>query len=115
MSRDVLELAGSLGYLDELSEQFLEQPGGVDASWHELLETGAGRGSGQGNGNGQPMDQGAGASALAAGTGTIPAAAAAAAAVVTASGRTSSRAMRSGSAPAACKAAVTSSTLVCTA
>ncbi len=38
MSRDVLELGGSLGFLDELAQQYAEQPAGVDASWHELLE-----------------------------------------------------------------------------
>jgi len=57
MSRDVLELAGSLGYLDELHEQFSERPDAVDASWHELLgRTANGRGNGhpkQADGNGQ--------------------------------------------------------------
>ncbi|MBA3394803.1 MAG: 2-oxoglutarate dehydrogenase E1 component [Deltaproteobacteria bacterium] len=38
MSRDVLELGGSLGFLDELAQQYAEQPAGVDASWHALLE-----------------------------------------------------------------------------
>jgi 2-oxoglutarate dehydrogenase E1 component len=37
MSRDVLELGGSLGFLDELYEQYSEQPEAVDASWHDLL------------------------------------------------------------------------------
>ena len=34
---DVLELAGSLGFLDELHDQFADRPGAVDASWHDLL------------------------------------------------------------------------------
>jgi 2-oxoglutarate dehydrogenase E1 component len=37
MVRDILELAGSLGFLDELSEGFLAQPDSVDPSWTELL------------------------------------------------------------------------------
>ncbi|MGE3456003.1 MAG: thiamine pyrophosphate-dependent enzyme, partial [Kofleriaceae bacterium] len=37
MSRDVLELATSLGYLDELYERYNQQPGDVPASWHGLL------------------------------------------------------------------------------
>ena len=44
MSRDILELAGSLAYLDDLHAQFADQPDAVDASWHELLD-------GQANGN----------------------------------------------------------------
>ena len=74
MSRDVLELGGSLGFLDELYEQYSEQPDAVDASWHDLLSgarpaTGNGHstttaaatsgstevvssGNGKGNGNG---------------------------------------------------------------
>ncbi|MEJ7601052.1 MAG: 2-oxoglutarate dehydrogenase E1 component [Kofleriaceae bacterium] len=38
MSRDLLELAGSLAYLDDLDAQFAADPGDVDASWHALLE-----------------------------------------------------------------------------
>ncbi len=38
MSRDVLELATSLGFLDELYQQFVLQPASVDPSWHALLE-----------------------------------------------------------------------------
>jgi 2-oxoglutarate dehydrogenase E1 component len=45
MQRDVLELAGSLGFLDELQETFSDRPGEVDPSWHELLEP-----NGHGNG-----------------------------------------------------------------
>ncbi len=56
MTRDVLELGGSLGYLDELYDQFQAQPTGVDASWHTLL------GDGQpaptnGNGNGHAAER----------------------------------------------------------
>src|SRR5688572_7261019 len=46
MTRDVLELAGSLAYLDDLAQQYAAEPQAVDASWHSLLET-------QTNGNGQ--------------------------------------------------------------
>jgi 2-oxoglutarate dehydrogenase E1 component len=49
MSRDILELASSLAYLDELQQQYAQQPGDVDASWHELLRDG---GAGEG-GNGR--------------------------------------------------------------
>ncbi|MEO8701062.1 MAG: 2-oxoglutarate dehydrogenase E1 component [Kofleriaceae bacterium] len=53
MTRDVLELAGSLGFLDELQEQFTAQPGEVDASWHELLDGPAnGHTNGHSNTNG---------------------------------------------------------------
>jgi 2-oxoglutarate dehydrogenase E1 component len=45
MSRDVLELATSLAYLDELHQQYLQQPGAVDPSWYELLDE-HGRGDG---------------------------------------------------------------------
>ncbi len=37
MSLDVLELGASLGYLDELDQQYAAQPDTVDPSWHELL------------------------------------------------------------------------------
>jgi 2-oxoglutarate dehydrogenase E1 component len=40
MSRDVLELATSLGFLDELDEKFREAPGEIDPSWHALLAEG---------------------------------------------------------------------------
>ena len=50
--RDVLELAGSLAYLDSLSAQYDEQPAAVDASWHALLEQGGARPNGR-RGNGQ--------------------------------------------------------------
>ena len=38
MTRDVLELATSLGYLDELYEQYQAQPSLIDPSWRELLD-----------------------------------------------------------------------------
>jgi 2-oxoglutarate dehydrogenase E1 component len=37
MVRDILELSGSLGFLDEIYDQFQEQPATVDQSWHEVL------------------------------------------------------------------------------
>ncbi|MGE5183492.1 MAG: 2-oxoglutarate dehydrogenase E1 component [Acidobacteriota bacterium] len=52
MTRDVLELGSSLGFLDELYEQFQEQPTAVDASWRELLDGGARPTNGNGRGNG---------------------------------------------------------------
>ena len=56
MSRDVLELATSLGYLDELYERYQRQPGEIDPSWHDLLGAPAGNGhatnGGTTNGNG---------------------------------------------------------------
>jgi 2-oxoglutarate dehydrogenase E1 component len=59
MTRDVLELGASLGYLDELTEQFAQTPNAVDQSWHELLGDGHTPG-----GNGQrarrPADEGDG-------------------------------------------------------
>src|SRR5512135_2381793 len=55
MTRDLLELGGSLGYLDEIYEQLQDQPGSVDPSWHDLFEAkkpnGHG-GNGRTNGNG---------------------------------------------------------------
>ncbi|HEX3481736.1 MAG TPA: 2-oxoglutarate dehydrogenase E1 component [Kofleriaceae bacterium] len=35
--RDVLELGSSLGFLDEISEGYLEQPDAIDPSWRSLL------------------------------------------------------------------------------
>jgi 2-oxoglutarate dehydrogenase E1 component len=53
----VLELGGSLGFLDEIYEKFQAQPSAVDASWHEVLDgkapSGA-RGNGHGNGRAAP-------------------------------------------------------------
>jgi 2-oxoglutarate dehydrogenase E1 component len=37
MVRDILELGGSLGFLDEIYDQFQQQPSAVDASWHDML------------------------------------------------------------------------------
>ena len=52
MSRDVLELATSLGFLDELYQQYVSEPGAVDPSWHALLDE-HGRSNGHAtNGNG---------------------------------------------------------------
>ena len=34
---DILELSGSLAYLDDLHDQYADQPAAVDASWHALL------------------------------------------------------------------------------
>ena len=45
MVRDVLELASSLGFLDDIVEGFHRQPDSVDPSWQELLNGAAGRGS----------------------------------------------------------------------
>src|SRR5258708_3796647 len=38
MSRDVLDLAGSLGFLDELDAKFREDPNTIDPTWHEILD-----------------------------------------------------------------------------
>ena len=61
MVRDILELGGSLGFLDEIYDQFQQQPDAVDASWHDVLNGQApatnrdtnGRGNGHGNGDGR--------------------------------------------------------------
>ncbi|HEX7702448.1 MAG TPA: hypothetical protein VF403_17030, partial [Kofleriaceae bacterium] len=37
MSRDILELGSSLGYLDELYELQQSEPGAVDPSWNALI------------------------------------------------------------------------------
>src|SRR5882757_4534526 len=41
MVRDILELGSSLGFLDEISDGFLQQPDAVDPSWRALLGPGA--------------------------------------------------------------------------
>src|SRR5512139_3590847 len=51
MSRDVLELASSLAFLDDLYEQYSQQPNAVDESWRALLEPAPTNG---GNGHPQP-------------------------------------------------------------
>ncbi|HTR52146.1 MAG TPA: 2-oxoglutarate dehydrogenase E1 component [Kofleriaceae bacterium] len=62
--RDVLELGGSLGYLDEIYERLQREPASVDASWRALLDGAAAptapvvrpRPTNGGNGHGQaPM------------------------------------------------------------
>jgi len=52
MVRDILELAGSLGFLDELSDGFLQQPDSIDPSWRELLADAGRSTNGQTNGRG---------------------------------------------------------------
>jgi 2-oxoglutarate dehydrogenase E1 component len=37
MVRDVLELASSLGFLDEISDGFAQRPDAIDPSWHAIL------------------------------------------------------------------------------
>ncbi len=44
MPLDVLELGASLGFLDELSQQYSHQPDAIDPSWHALLAEPAGTG-----------------------------------------------------------------------
>lgn len=51
MVRDILELGGSLGFLDEMYDQFQAQPSAVDASWYDVLEDGSTNGHGT-NGQG---------------------------------------------------------------
>ena len=38
MSRDVLDLASSLGYLDDLAARFRDDPAAIDPSWYEVLD-----------------------------------------------------------------------------
>jgi 2-oxoglutarate dehydrogenase E1 component len=45
MQRDVLELASSLVFVDEMYERYLADENAVDASWHALLGDGATNGS----------------------------------------------------------------------
>ncbi len=40
MVRDILELAGSLGFLDEMHDHFQAQPAAIDESWHGVLGDG---------------------------------------------------------------------------
>src|SRR5438046_1939346 len=62
MARDILELGGSLGFLDEIYEQFQAQPGGVDASWYDVLRDGDGEAQpapqSSGSGNGERLTTG---------------------------------------------------------
>ncbi|HTJ43308.1 MAG TPA: 2-oxoglutarate dehydrogenase E1 component [Kofleriaceae bacterium] len=77
MERDVLELAGSLGFVDEIYEKFLADPGAVDPSWREMLgEDGEGGGNGAAkptNGQGSKSNGGNG-HAIAAPVPSLPAA-----------------------------------------
>ncbi|HEY5924338.1 MAG TPA: 2-oxoglutarate dehydrogenase E1 component [Kofleriaceae bacterium] len=56
MVRDILELSGSLGFLDAIYDEYMHQPEAVDASWHDVLNGQApsanGEGDGHGNGHG---------------------------------------------------------------
>ncbi|MGN6110684.1 MAG: 2-oxoglutarate dehydrogenase E1 component [Kofleriaceae bacterium] len=49
MSRDILELGSSLSYLDDLQQQYADQPGEVDASWYPLLAPTNGHAAGNGH------------------------------------------------------------------
>ena len=63
MPRDILELASSLAYLDELEQQYAQEPGEIDASWHPLLgdgPTGATGPAGAAGGNGHAAQAGSG-------------------------------------------------------
>src|SRR5262249_55478205 len=59
MVRDILELGGSLGFLDEMYDQFQAQPGAVDESWHAVLGDSQAARNGQAaraaNGNGHAV------------------------------------------------------------
>ena len=68
MTRDVLELATSLGFLDELYEKYRSTPSDIDPSWQALLDgqgaapgstarpaTGNGHANGHANGNGHAV------------------------------------------------------------
>src|ERR1043166_4818943 len=48
MVRDILELGSSLGFLDDISEGFLQQPDAIDPSWKALLTDGHAAGDGNG-------------------------------------------------------------------
>jgi 2-oxoglutarate dehydrogenase E1 component len=50
MDRDVLELAGSLAFVDEMYERYQADASAVDPSWHALLDGAAGTPGGNGNG-----------------------------------------------------------------
>ncbi|HET9625103.1 MAG TPA: 2-oxoglutarate dehydrogenase E1 component [Kofleriaceae bacterium] len=52
MVRDILELGSSLGFLDEISDGFLQQPDAVDPSWGPLLGSGTTNGHAHGATNG---------------------------------------------------------------
>jgi 2-oxoglutarate dehydrogenase complex dehydrogenase (E1) component-like enzyme len=52
MAVEILELGGSLGYLDEVYEQLQKQPASVDPSWREAHGTPKPNGSNGHGGNG---------------------------------------------------------------
>jgi 2-oxoglutarate dehydrogenase E1 component len=56
MDRDLLELSGSLAFVDEMYARFQEDGGAIDPSWHEVLgeapSARPARGTGNGRGNG---------------------------------------------------------------
>src|SRR5690242_6001468 len=62
MSRDVLELATSLGFLDELYDRYQQHPSEIDPSWHELLDQAGTNGHGA---NGSNVTNGNGHAAVA--------------------------------------------------
>ncbi|HEY0476304.1 MAG TPA: 2-oxoglutarate dehydrogenase E1 component [Kofleriaceae bacterium] len=51
MVRDILELGSSLGFLDEITEGFVQQPDSVDPSWQALLVDAPRPSDGNGNGH----------------------------------------------------------------
>src|SRR5256885_11336874 len=55
MSRDLLELGASLGFLDELYELYRQEPGELDPSWRDAF--GAPEQAKEMNGNGAPKVQ----------------------------------------------------------
>jgi len=65
MVRDILELGASLGFLDEMYDQFQAQPGAVDASWYDVLTDGQTRANGTGNGHAATAPTGNGHAATA--------------------------------------------------
>jgi len=55
MVRDLLELSGSLGFLDEMYDQLQAAPATVDESWHDAFGDSNGHNNGAPNGNGAPL------------------------------------------------------------
>src|SRR3954464_15412117 len=53
MSRDILELGASLGFLDELYERQVAEPGAIDPSWQGLIGPVPTKTNGQAGPNGQ--------------------------------------------------------------
>src|SRR4051794_709562 len=58
MSRDILELGASLGFLDELYERQAAEPGAIDPSWQGLIGPVPIKTNGQAGPNGQPGPNG---------------------------------------------------------